>query len=186
LAGAAFVLVAFFSATATGDFATAFATGAGHLMNLPLASLHWTAFVAAGLVVVAALGAADALAASANAAVPARMRRIISFLSCWRPFGRHLQRYGQHCARAIRRQKNLADFDQNLSSIRAGLRRFRRNIVGENLRPRSAVEQLKQRIARWICCNASSCVLFETNARATVIGFERKEDAQAFRVEFVR
>jgi hypothetical protein len=38
----------------------------------------------------------------------------------------------------------------------------------------------------WICCNASSFVLFDTKARATVIGFERDEDAEAFRREFVR
>ena len=44
----------------------------------------------------------------------------------------------------------------------------------------------EQRIAMWICCNASSFVLFDTKARATVIGFERDEDAEAFRREFVR
>jgi hypothetical protein len=38
----------------------------------------------------------------------------------------------------------------------------------------------------WICCNASSFVLFDTKARSTVIGFEREEDADAFRREFVR
>jgi hypothetical protein len=43
----------------------------------------------------------------------------------------------------------------------------------------------EQRIAMWICCNASSFVLFDTKARATVIGFEREEDAAAFRREFV-
>jgi hypothetical protein len=45
-------------------------------------------------------------------------------------------------------------------------------------------KQLEQRIAMWICCNASSFVLFDTKARATVIGFERDEDAEAFRREF--
>jgi hypothetical protein len=44
----------------------------------------------------------------------------------------------------------------------------------------------EQRIAMWICCNASSFVLFETKARATVIGFQREDDAEAFRREFVR
>jgi len=43
----------------------------------------------------------------------------------------------------------------------------------------------EQRIAMWICCNASSFVLFETKTRATVIGFEREEDANSFRSEFV-
>jgi hypothetical protein len=46
-------------------------------------------------------------------------------------------------------------------------------------------KQLEQRIAMWICCNASSFVLFDTKARATVIGFERPDDAEAFRREFV-
>jgi hypothetical protein len=44
--------------------------------------------------------------------------RIISFLSCWRPFGRRFQRYGEQEARAIRQQKNLLAFDQNLASLR--------------------------------------------------------------------
>ena len=44
----------------------------------------------------------------------------------------------------------------------------------------------EQRIAMWICCNASSFVLFDTKARATVIGFERDVDAEAFRQEFIR
>ena len=47
-------------------------------------------------------------------------------------------------------------------------------------------EQLEQRIAMWICCNASSFVLFDTKARSTVIGFERNEDADGFREEFCR
>jgi hypothetical protein len=47
-------------------------------------------------------------------------------------------------------------------------------------------KQPEQRIAMWICCNASSFVLFDTKARATVIGFERDEDADAFRREFAR
>lgn len=46
--------------------------------------------------------------------------------------------------------------------------------------------QPEQRIARWICANASSFVLFDTRARATVVGFERAEDAEAFRREFIR
>jgi hypothetical protein len=46
-------------------------------------------------------------------------------------------------------------------------------------------KQAEQRIAMWICCNASSFVLFDTKARATVIGFERDDDAEGFRREFV-
>jgi hypothetical protein len=42
-----------------------------------------------------------------------------------------------------------------------------------------------QRIAMWICCNASSFVLLDTKGRRTIIGFERDEDADAFRKEFV-
>ncbi len=46
-------------------------------------------------------------------------------------------------------------------------------------------KQHEQRIAMWLCCNATSFVLFDTKARATVIGFERPDDAEAFRQEFV-
>lgn len=46
-------------------------------------------------------------------------------------------------------------------------------------------KQPEQRIAMWLCCNASSFVLFDTKARATVIGFERDDDAEAFGREFV-
>ncbi len=42
----------------------------------------------------------------------------------------------------------------------------------------------EQRIAMWLCCNASSFVLFETKPRATVIGFVHDEDAEAFRRAF--
>jgi hypothetical protein len=73
-AGAAEV---FFSATATGDFATATATCVGHLMNLPFASLHCTLFVAAALVA-AAFGAELALVARASAAIAQLAVRIIS------------------------------------------------------------------------------------------------------------
>ena len=45
---------------------------------------------------------------------------------------------------------------------------------------------MEQRIAKWICLHACSFVLFDTKARSTVIGFEREEDAEAFRREFVR
>lgn len=55
-----------------------------------------------------------------------------------------------------------------------------RTIVGLN------EKQPEHRIAAWLCRNACSFVLFETKARATVIGFEREEDADAFRLEFVR
>ena len=41
-------------------------------------------------------------------------------------------------------------------------------------------------IAAWLCQHACSFVLFDTKARSTVIGFERHEDAKAFRREFVR
>jgi len=44
---------------------------------------------------------------------------------------------------------------------------------------------MEQRIAKWICLHACSFVLFDTKARATVIGFEREDDAEAFRREFV-
>lgn len=47
-------------------------------------------------------------------------------------------------------------------------------------------KQPEQRIAAWICRHACSFVLFDTKARATVIGFEREDDADAFRREFVR
>jgi hypothetical protein len=47
-------------------------------------------------------------------------------------------------------------------------------------------QQPEQRIAMWICCNASSFVLFDTKIRATVIGFVHDEDAGAFRQEFCR
>ena len=43
----------------------------------------------------------------------------------------------------------------------------------------------EQRIAMWICCNSTSFVLFDTKYRATVIGFERPDDAEGFRREFV-
>lgn len=46
--------------------------------------------------------------------------------------------------------------------------------------------QLEQRIAMWICCNSTSFVLFDTTARATIIGFERPVDAERFRREFTR
>jgi hypothetical protein len=55
---------------------------------------------------------------------------------------------------------------------------------GRKFAPYSA-EMPEQRIAMWICCNASSFVLFDTKARATVIGFERDEDADGFRREFI-
>ena len=38
---------------------------------------------------------------------------------------------------------------------------------------------MEQRIAKWICLRACSFVLFDTKVRATVIGFEREEDAEA-------
>jgi hypothetical protein len=46
-------------------------------------------------------------------------------------------------------------------------------------------KQGEHRIAAWLCRNACSFVLFDTKARATVIGFEREDDAEAFRLEFV-
>jgi hypothetical protein len=45
-------------------------------------------------------------------------------------------------------------------------------------------KQPEQRIAMWLCQHACSFVLFDTKARATVIGLERPEDAEAFRTEF--
>jgi len=47
-------------------------------------------------------------------------------------------------------------------------------------------KQVEQRIAMWLCQHASSFVMFDTKARATVIGLERDEDAEAFRREFIR
>ena len=44
---------------------------------------------------------------------------------------------------------------------------------------------LEQRIAKRICLNACSFVLFDTKPRATIIGFELEDDAEAFRGEFV-
>jgi hypothetical protein len=44
---------------------------------------------------------------------------------------------------------------------------------------------VEQRRATWSCLHACSFVLFDTKARSTVIGFEREEDADAFRAEFV-
>ena len=47
-------------------------------------------------------------------------------------------------------------------------------------------KQLEIRIPVWICRHACSFVLFDTKARSTVIGFERDDDAEAFRREFIR
>ena len=46
-------------------------------------------------------------------------------------------------------------------------------------------KQPEQRIAAWLSRHACSFVLFDTKARATVIGFEREEDADGFRRQFV-
>jgi hypothetical protein len=48
----------------------------------------------------------------------------------------------------------------------------------------SGNKQPEQRIAAWICLHACSFVLFDTKAQSTVIGFERPDDADAFRSEF--
>lgn len=58
--------------------------------------------------------------------------------------------------------------------------RDRRHIASLN------AKQPEHRIAAWLCRNACSFVLFETQPRRTVIGFEREEDAVSFREEFVR
>ena len=47
-------------------------------------------------------------------------------------------------------------------------------------------KQSEHRIAAWLSRHACSFVLFDRKVRATVIGFEREEDAEAFRREFVR
>src|SRR3954471_11802484 len=47
-------------------------------------------------------------------------------------------------------------------------------------------KQPEQRLANWLCCHTTSFVLFDTKARATVIGLERDEDAEAFRREFIK
>lgn len=46
-------------------------------------------------------------------------------------------------------------------------------------------KQMEHRIALGYVATCSF-VLFDTKARATVIGFEREDDAEAFRREFVR
>jgi hypothetical protein len=46
-------------------------------------------------------------------------------------------------------------------------------------------KQPEQRIAAWLCQHARSFVLFDTKARATVIGLEREDDADAFRQAFI-
>lgn len=46
-------------------------------------------------------------------------------------------------------------------------------------------KQPGHRIAGWLCWHACSFVLFDTTkARATVIGFEREDDAEAFKRAF--
>jgi hypothetical protein len=47
-------------------------------------------------------------------------------------------------------------------------------------------ELAEQRIAKSLCLNACSFVLFDTMARATMIGFVLDEDADAFRQESIR
>ena len=47
-------------------------------------------------------------------------------------------------------------------------------------------KQLEQRIAMWLCQNASGFVMIDTQPRRTVIGLERPEDAKAFGREFLR
>ena len=42
-------------------------------------------------------------------------------------------------------------------------------------------KQTEHRIAAWLCRHACSFVLSDTKARATVIGFEREDDVDAFR-----
>ena len=50
--------------------------------------------------------------------------------------------------------------------------------------PGYSEEQPEQRIAQWLCRHASGFVMIDTKARATVIGLERSEDAEAFRRKF--
>lgn len=45
-------------------------------------------------------------------------------------------------------------------------------------------DQRELAIAAWLCQHACSFVLFDTKVRATVIGFERENDAEAFRLAF--
>ena len=47
-------------------------------------------------------------------------------------------------------------------------------------------EQRELEIAAWLCAHVCSFVLFDTKERATVIGFERADEAEAFRREFMR
>ena len=55
---------------------------------------------------------------------------------------------------------------------------------GRNFAPYNG-KRPEQRIVMWICCNATSFVLFATKPQSTVIGFEREEDAEGFSREFV-
>ena len=50
---------------------------------------------------------------------------------------------------------------------------------------RTNPQHIEQIIAAWICKHACSFVLFDTKHRATVIGFEREDDAEAFRRHFI-
>jgi hypothetical protein len=45
-------------------------------------------------------------------------------------------------------------------------------------------KQPDHRIGAWLSRHACSFVLFDTQPRRTVIGFERPDDAEAFKVEF--
>ena len=54
-----------------------------------------------------------------------------------------------------------------------------------NRKVASTKHQRELEIAAWLCQHACSFVLFDTKARATVIGFEREDEADAFRQEFL-
>ena len=46
-------------------------------------------------------------------------------------------------------------------------------------------KQLEQRIAMWLCQQASGFVMIDNQPRRTVIRLEHHEDAEAFKREFI-
>jgi hypothetical protein len=80
--------------------------------------------------------------------------------------------------RLIRRTSESLAQDMTASS--GCTRRAVRTVAGFN------DKQPEHRIADWLCRHACSFVLFDTKPRATVIGFEREDDAEALRREYIR
>jgi hypothetical protein len=80
--------------------------------------------------------------------------------------------------------------DHGLDYPHDGHRRIE-SIYTDCCRDRAARELLddKQpdhRIGGWLSPHACSFVMFDTQPRRTLIGFEREDDADGFRAEFVR